>query len=355
MSTIHFICNNQEKENLIKGVSSILFNHYFSTVSPNSNVEFDYEGDDVYRNRLRDIFDKLCTFEETEQGVLVEFDSTEDAGFIIAAEVYHTSMGYHDDGLTYIDPIFDSIIEKFPTVLFEADTVCADKWAYEENHYSYDGKTLSKTDDSSEESEEPEDLPQDHFLRTTPRIYSCAESLAYTYNNYNKMLSDVVKKDGKINLKLTVVECTDLNYTVVLIPATEAAIAEASACGYPAEMGAVAFFFVYKRYEGGPAVGDLKAIRAIVKTEDGVGFSEMCTSNTLKQVLNVLYLGIIDVQYYLKDNGKYDEYMQMEPDSQVMLLSADEEKITISSVSGAEIPELEYAPRTDFEFDFSLF
>ena len=107
------------------------------------------------------VSEKLCVFEDTEDGLSVEFDSTEDAGFFIADEVYHTSMGYSDNGLTFIDPIFTAIVKAFPDICFEADTVCSDKWVYEENHYSYDGAMLTKDDEeidyddsSADDSEE---------------------------------------------------------------------------------------------------------------------------------------------------------------------------------------------------------
>ena len=353
MSTIVFHCKLEEMEEIKKGVRSILKNHYFTSVYPNTKVEYDNEGEDVYLARLEELMDsELCTISDTEDGFTVEFDSTEDAGFLIADHVYRTSMGYSDNGLTFIDPVFDSIVEGFPDVLFEADTICADQWVYEENHYSYDGKKLSKDEDPSQESEDLEELPQNHFLRTTPRIYASLESLGNIYNVYNKMLSDEVKKSGKIDLNMTLVECTDYDYIAVLTPATEEAVAEAVSCGYPAEMGADAFFFVYKRYEGGPVAGDLMAIRAIVKTKDGVGFSEMCKDIILQQALNTLYLGIIDVQYYLRDCGKYNDYRQLDTASQAMLLSMKEDKIDVAIVSGDEIPEVEYAKRTNFEFVF---
>ena len=54
--------------------------------------------------------------------------------------VYGTNMGYSDDGLTYLRPVFEEIIKAFPNVCFEADCECWDKWISEEYHCSYDGK-----------------------------------------------------------------------------------------------------------------------------------------------------------------------------------------------------------------------
>lgn len=152
MSTIKFRCTDEQKLSLRSGIFEIMENHYFKSVHPNTNVEYEDEGEAVYRERLKKLVsEKLCVFEDTEDGLSVEFDSTEDAGFFIANEVYHTSMGYSDNGLTFIDPIFTAIVKVFSDICFEADTVCSDKWVYEENHYSYDGEILTKDDEEIED------------------------------------------------------------------------------------------------------------------------------------------------------------------------------------------------------------
>jgi hypothetical protein len=72
----------------------------------------------------------------------IEFDSTEDVGFLIASGVYGTGMGYSDDGLTYLKPLFDSIIREISDVSFEAECECYDKWISDEYCCSYDGKNF---------------------------------------------------------------------------------------------------------------------------------------------------------------------------------------------------------------------
>jgi len=174
MSTITFCCSEKDKDALKAGVLEILRNHYFITVHPNTNAKYENEGEEVYRERLNQLMkNKLCRFEETDEGVLVEFDSTEDAGFAIADEVYHTAMGYSDNGLTYIDPIFEAIVKAFPSVSFEADTECADNWVYEENHYSYDGETLTKDDEELDTSMESPVLQMKKalFLKNEKKIF----------------------------------------------------------------------------------------------------------------------------------------------------------------------------------------
>lgn len=154
MSTITFSCTSEQKEALKTGVWEILRNHYYTTVHPNTNVEYENEGKAVYLARLDTLMkEQLCQMECTDEGLVVEFDSTEDAGFAITDEVYHTLMGYSDDGLTWVDPIFEAIVQKFPEIPFEADVVSADEWVYEENHFSYDGKTLLKNDCPIDEQE----------------------------------------------------------------------------------------------------------------------------------------------------------------------------------------------------------
>ncbi len=144
MSVINFVCNNEQKEEVKAGVWEIIREHYLSTVFPNSNVEFEYEGKNAYRPRMEELMkSELCRLEDTEDGLTVDFDSTEDAGMSIAASVYGTGMGYSDQGLTYLFPVFKKIAEKFPGICFEADTECIDKWVEAYNHFSYNGSMLT--------------------------------------------------------------------------------------------------------------------------------------------------------------------------------------------------------------------
>ncbi len=144
MSTINFICSDTRKEELKTGVWNIVREHYLSTAFPNSNVKFEYEGKDVYRPRMDQLMqDELCRIDDTDSGITVEFDSTEDAGFSIAASVYGTDMGYSDQGLTYLFPLFKKIAGEFSDVCFEADTECVDKWVEAYNHFAYDGNVLT--------------------------------------------------------------------------------------------------------------------------------------------------------------------------------------------------------------------
>lgn len=152
MSTIAFVCDAKSKDTIKAGVWEILRAHYFRTVFPNTNVKYENEGEEVYLSRLDSIKDSLYSFTDTDDGVTVEFDVTEEAGFAIADGVYHTSMGYSDQGLTYVHPIFEAIIKRFPTICFEADVECDDGYSYLELHFSYDGETLNV--DGDEESEE---------------------------------------------------------------------------------------------------------------------------------------------------------------------------------------------------------
>ena len=72
----------------------------------------------------------------------MEFDSTEDAGFMIASSVYGTGMGYSDEGLTFLKPVFDAFMEQMPDVCFEGECECCDKWVCEEFSCSYDGENF---------------------------------------------------------------------------------------------------------------------------------------------------------------------------------------------------------------------
>lgn len=144
MSVINFVCSDTQKKEVKEGIRELIREHYLSTAFPNSNSEYKEEGKDVYRSRMEELMkEELCTVEDTESGITVEFDTTEDAGFSIASAVYGTDMGYSDQGLTYLPPLFRAIVEKFPAICFEADTECVDNWAESYNHYEYDGNVLT--------------------------------------------------------------------------------------------------------------------------------------------------------------------------------------------------------------------
>ena len=143
MSTITFICDETQKESIKKGVWSIIKEHYFESAFPNSDAEYESEGDEIYLERLDNLMkNSLCQIEDTDSGISVTFDSTEDAGSSIASEVYGTSMGYSDDGLTDIVPVFEEIFEQFPSVPFNAHAECVDEWIGQEYDVSSDGVTL---------------------------------------------------------------------------------------------------------------------------------------------------------------------------------------------------------------------
>ena len=145
MSVISFICKEEDRDALKEGVRKALRDHYFLTVLPNSNVKYENEGKDVYLARLDELMNNsLCSITDTEDGISVEFDLTEDAGYQITSEVYHTSMGYNDNGLSEINMLFEKIIKAFPKATFESDYVLDDGYSYEESHYSYNGKKLLK-------------------------------------------------------------------------------------------------------------------------------------------------------------------------------------------------------------------
>jgi hypothetical protein len=140
MSVINFRCTSEQKEDVKKKVWNILHEHYSSTVFPNTRVKYEDEGEDVYSSRLNKLMEsELCKVEDTEEGIQFEFDSTEDAGFSIASAVYGTGMGYSDDGLTFLKPVFDALLKELPEICFEAECECYDKWVSEEYSCSYDG------------------------------------------------------------------------------------------------------------------------------------------------------------------------------------------------------------------------
>lgn len=143
MSIINFTCGAAQMETVKSGIWNIIHAHYLGTVFPNSNEEYEDEGRDVYSERLHELMkEELCQIADTEDGFSVTFDSTEDAGYSIAQQVYGTGMGYSDQGLTSLPPMFKEIVKQFPNIHFEADTECYNKWASSENQYTYDGSTL---------------------------------------------------------------------------------------------------------------------------------------------------------------------------------------------------------------------
>ena len=147
MSIIKFVCTEEQKQNIIKGVWEIIKEHYFRAATPNNTIRYEYEGEDVYLGRLDELMQAdLCAIVDTDDGFSFTFDSTEDAGMAIAGEVYGTSMGYCDNGLTFVNPIFETITKRYKDIPFKAHCECYDSWVSIECDFSYDGKTL-KIDD----------------------------------------------------------------------------------------------------------------------------------------------------------------------------------------------------------------
>ena len=143
MSTIIFTCEADQKNELKAGLWNVFFTHYRDTVRPNTNAKYEDEGDSVYDERLQKLMQaELWRVTESENGVEVEFDITEDAGVSIAGEVYHTTMGYNDNGLAEVDWLLQKITNRFPGIPFEADIEICDKWTDEKHHYAYDGESL---------------------------------------------------------------------------------------------------------------------------------------------------------------------------------------------------------------------
>lgn len=153
MSVINVISNNIDDD--LQVITECIQQHYFDTVSPNTNVEYTTEDDEVYLQRILELMqNELCSVELTKQGFSIDFDTTEDAGFSIASEVYHTSMGYSDNGLIYLEGLFKNIIDRLPNIKFDADLYCADKWDCFEGKASYDGNEfIYETDEESYEDE----------------------------------------------------------------------------------------------------------------------------------------------------------------------------------------------------------
>lgn len=144
MSTIYFECESEIKETLSKTVFEIIKQHYLSTVKPAPGEAYEREAVEVYDSRLEQLMkEQLCSTSYSEEGVNVEFDSTEDAGFAIAEKVYKTGNGYRDYGLTNVGIIFEEIIQQFKDVHFTADVYVQDKYVDKECTYSYDGNNLT--------------------------------------------------------------------------------------------------------------------------------------------------------------------------------------------------------------------
>lgn len=144
MSVINFKCSPTQREEVKNKCWNIVREHYADSVYPNTNVKYEDEGKEVYTKRLNDLMEsELCKIEENEDGLIFEFDSTENAGFSITSGVYGTGMGYSDNGLTFLKNMFESIVQAMPNITFEAQCECCDNWVSEEYTLVYDGETLT--------------------------------------------------------------------------------------------------------------------------------------------------------------------------------------------------------------------
>ena len=143
MSVITFQCDESNREIIKEKFLKALHEHYSGSVYPNTKVKYEHEGEEVYAARLTELMNnELCQCTIEDESIKFEFDTTEDAGFSIASSVYQTGMGYCDEGLTFLKPLFESIVKALPDVTFEAQCECYDKWNSEEYCCSYDGETF---------------------------------------------------------------------------------------------------------------------------------------------------------------------------------------------------------------------
>lgn len=139
MSLIVFKCGKDIKEDVLNGFWKILHDHYMSAAFPCTYEEYEDEGDDIYSERMNKLMEsELVKVKRTRDGLSIEFDTTEDAGFSITDSVYKTGGGYSDQGLTYVDPIIDEVIRIFPTVCFDAQIVTYDEWGGGRCTFLYD-------------------------------------------------------------------------------------------------------------------------------------------------------------------------------------------------------------------------
>lgn len=154
MSVINFRCSEKEAEVVKTKVWAIIKEHYGTSAFPNTNVQYKPESKEVYSARLEELMkSQLCSVADSENGISVTFDTTEDAGFAIAEHVYGTHMGYSDEGLTYIKPVIQKIAKALPDICFDGQAICEDNWVCLEINFSYDGETLSSDDEEEDWSE----------------------------------------------------------------------------------------------------------------------------------------------------------------------------------------------------------
>lgn len=148
MSTIKFVCENEQKEQLKKFVWEQIRLHYYLNVAPNSQVTYENKGKEVYLSLLDKLMEsELCQVSDQPYGILFELETTEDAGYAIAESVYGTLMGYNDSGLGSLNDLFEKTAEAFPDVFFEADIEIFNKWCEGEVHALYDGEKLTIEED----------------------------------------------------------------------------------------------------------------------------------------------------------------------------------------------------------------
>ncbi len=363
MSIIVFRCQEDDKERVKNAVLKILRDHYYNTVFPNTNVNYDNEGDEVYLSRLDELMNTgLCNVNDTEDGVAVEFDSTEDAGFSIANDVYHTGMGYSDQGLTFVDPIFEKIVAELPGIPFEADTDCSDRWVEEQSHYAYDGDTLLKNGldfnliqnvnelaedglslkkiaeqlnvpledlmeafpdywDGSDEEESGWDDGTDedsvagkeaHFTDNLPRMTSDSEGIDALLE-YGKQKTGSIQFNKELSFALVMVELQQL---LVYMPINEASVQEAQKVGFPLNPKANGVLFLYE------SDGDWKTttdkLLAICSVLNGSDNEWACPNPALLKALPTYYELCVALNIYLQDKNLYAEYISIDDEYTVL-------------------------------------
>ena len=363
MSIIAFRCQEDDKERVKNAVWKILTDHYYNTVFPNTNVKYDNEGDEVYLSRLDDLMNtELCSISDTEEGIAIEFDSTEDAGFSIADDVYHTSMGYSDQGLTFVDPIFEKIVSALPGIPFEADTDCSDEWVEEQSHYSYDGDTLLKNGldlkliqnayelmedglslkkiadrldvpledlteafpdywggSDEEESDWDDSTDEDsdtrkgsHFSDNLPRMTIDSEGIDALLE-YGKKKSGSIQFNKELSYALVM---TELHQLLIYMPINEASVQETQKVGFPLNPKANGVLFLYE------SDGDWKTttdkLLAICSVLNGSDNEWACPYPVLLKVVPTYYELCVALNVYLQEKNLYAEYISIDDEYTVL-------------------------------------
>ena len=179
------------------------------------------------------------------------------------------------------------------------------------------------------------------FVNKLPRLFCSADVLNELIQKVQAQEgSDEIKKKHYADLPFAV-EILDLPFTMVWTPATEDTTEILNDIGYPADRGSDALMLMFRRYDDGTDIEEIKAVVVATDSEGERSIGLMCKEIGLELSINAFYAAVIGTNRLLQDAGIYNQYSKLDHIKEGMLLDAEGGRISVKVVSGKDRPDME--------------